>query len=116
MKSFSLGWFLGITPLNFLGTVLLGIMEFATAWGAPYYGGPGQARAGHHLIELTLWIWSTGPMVASCFGLTVGNGLFVIIVFWAFVVGTIGGFVMPKIIERGKRRRFVDLDVPPDKS
>jgi hypothetical protein len=104
----------GITLLNLLGTVLLGIMEFATAWDASY-GGFGQARAGHHLIELTLWIWSTGPMVASCFGLTAGSELLVIIVFWAFVVGTIGGFVIPKIIERAKHRRFVDLDVPPDK-
>jgi hypothetical protein len=114
MKSFSVGWFVGITLLNLLGTALLGIMAFASAWGASYYGGPGQA--GLHWTELILWIWSTGPMVASCFGLTVGNGLFVIIVFWAFVIGTIGGFVMPQIIERGKRRRFVDLDVPPDKS
>ena len=65
-------------------------------------------------IQLLLWIWATGPMVAWSFGVT-GDGQLVIIILWAFLLGTIGGFVMPKIIERDKGKRFVDVDVPPDK-
>ena len=78
------------------------------------YGGPSHAGVGPDGIQLLLWIWATGPMVASSFGLT-GDGQLVIIILWAFLLGTIGGFVMPKIIERDRGRRFVDVDVPPDK-
>ena len=108
---FSAGWFVGIILLNLLGTALLGLMAFAGAWGAPYSG---QARASLDWVELLLWIWCTGPRVAWSFGLT-GDGQLVMIILWAFVLGTIGGFVMPKIMERDKRKRFVDVDVPPDK-
>ena len=108
---FSAGWFVGIILLNLLGTALLGFMAFGGAW-TPLTSG--QAGPGLDWIELILWIWATGPMVAWSFGLT-GDGQFVIIILWAFVLGTIGGFVMPKIIERDKGKRFVDVDVPPDK-
>lgn len=110
---FSVGWFVGIILLNLLGTALLGLMAFAAAWRAPY-GGPSHAGVGLDGIQLLLWIWATGPMVASSFGLT-GDGQLVIMILWAFLLGTTGGFVMPKIIERDKGRRFVDVDVPPDK-
>lgn len=110
---FSVGWFVGITLLNLLGTALLGLMAFAAAWRAPF-GGPSHAGVGLDGIQLILWIWATGPMVASSFGLT-GDGQFVIIILWAFLLGTIGGFVMPQMIERDKGRRFVDVDVPPNK-
>jgi hypothetical protein len=53
-------------------------------------------------------------MVAWSFGLT-GDGQLVIIMLSAFLLGTIGGFVVPKIIERDRGKRFVDVDVPPDK-
>jgi hypothetical protein len=88
-------------------------MAFAAAWRAPF-GGPSHA-AGLDGIQLLLWFWATGPMVASSFGLTEGNGLLVTIILWAFLIGTIGGFVIPKIIERDRGKRFVDVDVPPDK-
>jgi hypothetical protein len=113
MKSFSVGWFVGITLLNLLGTVLLGFMAFAAAWGAPHGGG--QATAGLHWIEVILWVWTTGPMLASLFGLTGENGSLIMIALWALLLGTIAGFLMPKVIVRAKHRCFEDVDVPPDK-
>ena len=97
---FSVGWFVGIILLNLLGTALLGLMAFAAAWRAPYGGHVGVALDG---IQLLLWIWATGPMVAWSFRLT-GDGQLVIIILWAFLLGTIGGFVMPTIAERAKHR------------
>jgi hypothetical protein len=109
---FSAGWFVGIILLNLLGTALLGLMAFGAAMHA--FGASSQAGLGRDGIQLLLWIWATGPMVAYSFGVT-GDGQFVVIILWAFVLGIIGGFVMPKIMERDKGKRFVDVDVPPDK-
>jgi hypothetical protein len=36
-------------------------------------------------------------MVASHFGLVTGNAMIAVIVLWAFIVGTIGGFITPRI-------------------
>jgi hypothetical protein len=105
---FSVGWFVGIILLNLLGTALLGLMAFAAAWRVPYGGHVGVGLDG---IQLLLWIWATGPMVAWSFGLT-ADGQLVIMILWAFLLGTIGGFMMPKIMERDRGRRFADVDVP----
>ena len=59
----------------------------------------GQAAESVHRIEVILWIWTTGPMVASHFGLVAEDGMLAIVIVWAFVVGTIGGFVMPHIFQ-----------------
>ena len=96
MKRFSVGWFVWITLLNLAGTAVLGLMAFGTAMSAFGPSG-GQAAQRVHMIELILWIWTTGPMVASHFGLVAENGMLAIVVLWAFVVGMIGGFAIPNI-------------------
>ena len=58
-----------------------------------------SSRQSVHMIEVISWIWTTGPMVASHFGLVAGDGMVAITILWAFVVGTIGGFVMPHIFQ-----------------
>jgi hypothetical protein len=49
---------------------------------------PGHVGVGLDGIQLLLWIWATGPMVAWSFGLT-GDGQLVITILWAFLLGTI---------------------------
>ena len=94
MNRFSVGWFVGITLLNLMGTAVLGWMGFAAAMSAfGFSSGVGERL---DLIKAILWVWATGPMVASHFGLS-GNAMIAVIVLWAFVVGTIGGFVAPRI-------------------
>ena len=90
MNRFSVGWFVGIILLNLLGTALLGLMAFAAAWRAPI-GGPSHAGVGPDGMQLLLWIWATGPMVASLLALlrwTARNYNLM-----GVPVRTIGGFV-----------------------
>ena len=95
MKSFSVGWFVGITLLNLIGTAVLSWMAFAAAMSAfGFSSGVGERV---DLIKSTLWVWTTGPMVAWHFGLVAGDAIIAMIILWAFIVGTIGGFVMPRI-------------------
>jgi glucose-6-phosphate isomerase len=95
MKRFSVGWFVGITLLNLIGTAVLGWMGFAAAMSA--FGSSGQVSERLDLIKAILWVWATGPMVASHCGLSATHAMLGIIFLWAFVVGTIGGFVVPRI-------------------
>ena len=95
MKSFSAGWFVGITLLNLIGTAVLSWMGFAAAMSA--FGFSSGVSERLDLIKFILWIWTTGPMAASHFGLVAGDAMIAMVILWAFIVGTIGGFVMPRI-------------------
>ena len=95
MKSFSVGWFVGITLLNLIGTAVLSWMGFAAAMSA--FGFSSGVSERLDLIKFILWVWATGPMVASHFGLVAGDAMIAMIILWAFIVGTIGGFVVPRI-------------------
>jgi hypothetical protein len=95
MKRFSVGWFVGITLLNLIGTAVLSWMGFAAAMSA--FGFSSGVSERLDLIKGILWVWATGPMVASHFGLSATHVMLGIIFLWAFIVGTIGGFVVPRI-------------------
>ena len=97
MKGFSVRWFVGITLLNLIGTAVLSWMGFAAAMSAfGFSSGVGERL---DLIKAILWVWATGPMVASHFGLATGHAMIGIIILWAFIVGTIGGFIIPRIFK-----------------
>jgi hypothetical protein len=96
MNRFSVGWFVWITLFNLIGTAVLGFMAFGAAMSA-FSASGGQAAQRVHLIESISWIWSTGPMIASHFGLLANDAMIGLIILWPFIVGTIGGFVVPRI-------------------
>ena len=75
-------------------------MAFGSAMSA-FSQPSSQVQASLGFIELVSWIWTTGTMVAiKVFGITVERGLFAITLLWAFVVGTIAGFVMPRLFPK----------------
>jgi hypothetical protein len=89
MNRFSVGWFVGITLLNLIGTAVLSWMGFAAAMSA--FGFSSGVSERLDLIKSILWVWATGPMVASHFGFVTSHAMIGIIFLWAFIVGTIGG-------------------------
>jgi hypothetical protein len=97
MNRFSVGWFVGITLLNLIGTAVLSWMGFAAAMSA--FGFSSGVSERLDLIKFILWIWATGPMVASHLGLVASHAMIAMIILWAFIVGTLGGFVMPRIFK-----------------
>jgi hypothetical protein len=101
MKRFSVGWFVWITLLNLIGTAVLSWMGFAAAMSA--FGFSGQVGERLDLIKVILWIWTTGPMAAWHFGLVAGDAMIAMIIIWAFIVGTIGGFIMPRILRLSEK-------------
>ena len=111
--SFSIGWFFTFMILNIVGTVFLGLMAFGTAMSA-FSASSASVKSGLSAIEGFSWIWTTGTMIAAkCFGLTYEKGLFGITILWAFVIGTIAGFLMPRFIQRSKDRSSTCIDAPP---
>ena len=88
-------------------------MAFGTAMSA-FSESSNTVKSNLMMLELLAWIWTTGTMLASrCFGMTVENGIFGITILWAIVVGTVAGFMMPRLFQYLRNHQGTCLNAPP---
>ena len=105
ISRFSIGWCFLFTALNIAGCVFLIFIAFGTAMSA-FSEPSSKVQSSLAIVEFISWIWTTGTMIAfRVFGITLDKGLPAITLLWAFVVGTIAGFIMPRIFAKSSRNQ-----------